>query len=114
MFLRYHHLSRVLIRVVINLGVVTQANESRLLMSLEVEAEEAESCFTAAVPPLSRGLEGDHQWVNRVSNESQTMSREFSYEKCAHLFTTIQVVILARSIGLLMVLPPLGVSDACV
>jgi hypothetical protein len=33
--------SRGLIRVVINLGVITQANESRLLMFLEVEAEEA-------------------------------------------------------------------------
>ena len=78
MFLRYHHLSRVLIRVVINLGVITQANESRLLMPLEVEAAEAESCFTATAPQLSRDFEDDHQWVNRVSNKSQTLSREFS------------------------------------
>ena len=78
MLLRYHHLSRVLIRVVINLGVITQANESRLLMPLEVEAAGAESCFTATAPQLSRDLEDDHQWVNRVSNKSPTLSREFS------------------------------------
>ena len=78
MFLRYHHLSRVLIRVVINLGVITQANESRLLMPPEVEAAGAESCFTATAPQLSRDLEDDHQWVNRVSNKSPTLSREFS------------------------------------
>ena len=85
MFLRYHHLSRVLIRVVINLGVITLANGPRLLTPLEVMAAEAESYSTAPAPQHSRDLEGDHQWVNRDSNKSQAFSRG-SAMRNAHIY----------------------------
>ena len=58
MFLRYHHLSRVLIRVVINLGVITLANGPRLLTPLEVHGGgggELLYCSRAAAQPRPRG-----------------------------------------------------------
>ena len=70
MFLRYHHLSHVLIRVVINLEVITLANGPRLTDAFRGgNGGGKELCFCccpAARPPTRI----DHQLAYRNDNES--------------------------------------------
>jgi hypothetical protein len=70
MLLRYHHLSRVLIRVIINLEVNTQANEPRLTDASRSSGgggEELYCCSSSTAWPQPRV---DHPVVSHNDNKS--------------------------------------------
>ena len=69
MFLRYHHLSRVLIRVIINLEVNTQANEPRLTDAARGCGGGGNELSCCSFPAAWPQPQVDHQLANRNDNK---------------------------------------------